>query len=116
LELVEDLLKEHFEVVGKVSDGRAMIREAHRLQPDVIVSDITMPILTGIEAARELRESGSTAKLIFLTAHQEGEFVYRCLAEGGLGYVTKSRAATDLIRAIRDALSNRSFVSPFIAD
>jgi DNA-binding NarL/FixJ family response regulator len=113
LDLVEDLLKEHFEVVGKVNDGRAMIREAHRLQPDVIISDITMPILGGIEAARELRESGSTAKVVFLTAHHESELVARCLAEGALGYVTKSRTAADLIPAIREALSSRNFVSPF---
>ena len=90
-----------------------MVREAHRLQPEVIASDITMPILTGIEAARELQEAGLKAKLIFLTAHQESVFICECLAAGGLGYVTKSRMRTDLVPAIRKALSSRRFVSPF---
>jgi DNA-binding NarL/FixJ family response regulator len=91
------LLKEHFEIVGSVSDGRALVREAERLQPDVIVLDITMPILTGIGAARELHEAGSKATLVFLTVHQSNAFVRECFANGGLGYVTKSRMMTDLV-------------------
>jgi DNA-binding NarL/FixJ family response regulator len=108
------LLKPQFEVVGSVSDGRALVREAHRLQPDVIVLDIAMPILTGIEAARELHVAGSKAKLVFLTVHQSTAFVRECFVEGGLGYVTKSRMVTDLIPAINEALSNRRFVSPSV--
>lgn len=106
------LLQPQFEVVGVVNDGRALVDEAQRLQPDVIVMDITMPILNGIAAARELRVSGSPAKLIFLTVHQERAFARRCFAEGALGYVTKSRMITDLIPAIKEALSGRRFVSP----
>jgi DNA-binding NarL/FixJ family response regulator len=106
------LLQPQFEVVGMVNDGRALVNEAQRLQPDVIVMDITMPVLNGIAAARELRVSGSPAKLVFLTVHQESAFVRRCLAEGALGYVTKSRMITDLIPAIKEALSNRRFISP----
>lgn len=106
------LLRAQFEVIGMVKDGRALVDEAQRLQPDVIVMDITMPILNGIAAARELRVSGSPAKLVFLTVHHESAFVRRCLAEGALGYVTKSRMITDLIPAIKEALSNRRFVSP----
>jgi DNA-binding NarL/FixJ family response regulator len=115
LNRIVSLLKEHFEIVGSVSDGRALVREAERLQPDVIVLDITMPILTGIEAARELHEAGSKARLIFLTVHQSNAFVQECFATGGLGYVTKSRMVTDLIPAINEALSNRHFVSPAVA-
>ena len=112
LSRVISLLKAQFEVVGSVSDGRALVREAQRLQPDVIVLDVTMPILTGIEAARELHELGSKAKLVFLTVHQSPAFVRECFAEGGSGYVTKARMVTDLIPAINEALSSRRFVSP----
>ncbi|HEX3471380.1 MAG TPA: response regulator transcription factor [Silvibacterium sp.] len=114
LNRVMSLLKPQFEVVGSVSDGRALVREAQRLQPDVIVLDIAMPLLTGIEAARELHEAGSKAKLVFLTVHQSTAFVRECFVEGGLGYVTKSRMVTDLIPAINEALSNRRFVSPSV--
>lgn len=114
LDRVVSLLKMRFDVVGAVNDGKSLVSEAERLQPDVIVLDITMPVLTGIEAAHELQEAGSTAKLIFLTVHQSAEFVRQCFAEGGLGYVTKSRMVTDLIQAINEALSNRPFVSPSV--
>ena len=114
LNRVVSLLKEHFEIVGSVSDGRALVREAERLQPDVIVLDVTMPVLTGIEAARELYEAGSKARLVFLTVYQSNAFVRECFANGGLGYVTKSRMMTDLVPAISEALSNRHFVSPAV--
>jgi DNA-binding NarL/FixJ family response regulator len=110
------LLLKNFQVVGTASNGRDLVAEALRLQPDVIVSDITMPILSGIEAAHELREAGLTFKFVFLTVHEEPELVRACFAEGALGYVTKSRLRTDLIPAINDALSGRSFVSPGFAD
>jgi DNA-binding NarL/FixJ family response regulator len=115
LKRVESLLQFLFEVVGIVHDGRALVSEAQRLQPDVIVLDITMPLLTGIEAARELREAGSQAKLVFLTIHQDPAFVRACSAEGGLGYVTKSRLVTDLIPAIHEALSDHTFISPSVS-
>lgn len=108
------LLKSGFEVVGTATNGRDLLAEAERLQPDVIVLDISMPILTGIEAAHELHEAGSAVKLVFLTVHEEGAFVRACLAEGGLGYVKKSRLATDLIPAINEALSGRCFISPSV--
>jgi DNA-binding NarL/FixJ family response regulator len=112
LERVVSLLQSAYDVVGTVSDGGALVTEAQRLQPDVIVLDITMPVLTGIEAAHKLREAGNRAKLVFLTVHQESEFVRECFGEGGLGYVTKSRLVTDLIPAIKEALVNHHFVSP----
>ncbi len=115
LDRVLSLLQPHFEVIGTVNDGRTLVSEAQRLQPDVIVLDIGMPILTGIQAARELREAGSRAKLVFLTIHQGPAYVRGCFAEGGLGYVTKSRMVTDLVPAILEALADHRFVSPSLA-
>lgn len=114
LDRIVSILQPHFEVIGAVNDGGALVSEAQRLQPDVIVLDIGMPILTGIEAARELHEAGSRAKFVFLTVHQDPAFVRACFAEGGLGYVTKSRMGSDLIPAIHEALADNSFVSPSV--
>jgi DNA-binding NarL/FixJ family response regulator len=115
IERVTVLLQSSFEIVGAVGNGTDLVAEAKRLQPDLIVLDISMPGLTGIEAARELREAGSTAKVIFLTVHERVEFVQACLAEGALGYVLKSRMAADLIPAIQEAFSGHRFISPPIS-
>jgi DNA-binding NarL/FixJ family response regulator len=111
LERVKTLLQSLFDVVGAARTGREMVSEATRLSPDVIVADISMPDLSGIEAAQELRKQGSAAKLVFLTIHASQEFADACLAEGALGYVVKAHMKTDLIPAINAALSGRSFVS-----
>jgi DNA-binding NarL/FixJ family response regulator len=111
LERVTALLQSVFDVVGAARNGREMISQAMRLNPDVIVADISMPELSGIEAAHQLHERGSTAKLVFLTIHSNDEFVSACLAEGALGYVVKSHMKSDLIPAIHAALSGQSFIS-----
>jgi DNA-binding NarL/FixJ family response regulator len=82
-----------------------------RLDPDVIVADIIMPVVTGIKAACELHEAGCRVKFVFLTVHSEDEFVGACVAEGALEYVVKSRLGTDLIPAIKAALSGQSHIS-----
>jgi len=112
LQRVTSLLETAFNVVGAAHDGQEMVAEALRLQPDVIVADISMPGLSGIEAAHQLRQQGSTAKLVFLTIHLEDEFLDACLAEGALGYVVKAHLKTDLIPAINAALSGHPFISP----
>jgi DNA-binding NarL/FixJ family response regulator len=112
LDTVSALLQPDFEVVATVNNGGDLIREAHRLQPDVIVLDITMPVLNGIEAAHKMREAGLTARLVFLTVHEQSSFVNACFDEGALGYVTKSRLRMDLVPAIRDAISGHHFISP----
>jgi DNA-binding NarL/FixJ family response regulator len=106
------LLKPTFCVVGIANNGEDLVISAERLQPEVIVLDITMPILNGIDAARELRRRGSVAKLIFLTVHSDPEFLSACFDEGALGYVTKSRLGVDLVPAITEALAGHVFVSP----
>jgi DNA-binding NarL/FixJ family response regulator len=110
-EFVESLLETSFEIVGKVGDGRALLEAAVNLKPDVIVTDISMPLLNGIEAAEQLRGT-CNARIIFLTVHSDPDFVRSCLATGAFGYITKSRVALDLIPAIREALSGHLFISP----
>ena len=114
LDTVLSLLRPDFDLVATVNNGRDLIREAHRLQPDVIVLDITMPVLNGIDAAHKIHEAGLTTRLVFLTVHEQSSFVNACFDEGALGYVTKSRLRTDLIPAIRDAISGHHFISPFL--
>jgi DNA-binding NarL/FixJ family response regulator len=115
LDRVTSLLKSDFDLVGRASDGQTLVGEAKRLQPDLIVLDITMPILNGIEAAHDIHKSGPDIKLVFLTVHEEPEYVRACFAEGGLAYVKKSRLGTDLIPAIQEALLGRTFISPSVA-
>jgi DNA-binding NarL/FixJ family response regulator len=113
-DLVAALLKQEFEIVGTVANGRDLLDEASRLQPDVVVTDISMPLLDGIVAATQLRASSPAAKVVFLTIHDRPEFVRAALAAGALGYVTKRRLATDLIPAINEALAGRRFISPVL--
>jgi DNA-binding NarL/FixJ family response regulator len=112
LELVRGLLEPTFDVVGCVEDGESLVEAAGELQPDVIVSDISMPKLDGLEAAYRLRESGSSSKIVFLTAHADPDFVQAALKTGALAYVTKLRIGTDLLVAIGEALAGHVFVSP----
>ena len=114
-EMEERLLQQEFEVIGKVRNGQALFEEAMRLKPDVIVADISMPILSGIEAADRLKESGCNSRIVFLTVHSDPDFVRRCLAAGAFGYVAKSRLANDLVPAIREAQAGNIFVSRHLA-
>jgi DNA-binding NarL/FixJ family response regulator len=114
LEAVSTLLKPHFDLVGIVTDGAMLVSETLRLRPDAIVTDITMPVMTGIDAVIQLRKSGSSVKVVFLTIHSEEEFLMACIAEGALGYVLKSRMQTHLIPAIDAALEGRTYISSFV--
>jgi DNA-binding NarL/FixJ family response regulator len=106
------LLEPEFEVVGTVADGHALLRASAQMKPDVCVVDISMPQLNGIEAAIKLRESGSAAIIVFLTVNEDSDFVSAALRTGALGYVVKSRMASDLCAAINGAISGHLFVSP----
>jgi DNA-binding NarL/FixJ family response regulator len=110
LEAATTLLAPHFDVVGTASDGGTLVSDALRLNPDVIVADITMPVLSGIDAVRKLRQMGSSARLVFLTIHSEEEFMNACKAEGALGYVLKTKMKTQLIPAILAALAGESYM------
>lgn len=104
-------LEREFEVVDAVEDGRALLETAARLKPDVCLLDISLPILNGIETANRLKQSGSTAKIVFLTIHEDPDFVQAALETGALGYVVKRRMVSDLRPAIKEALAGRIFVS-----
>jgi DNA-binding NarL/FixJ family response regulator len=110
-EVAEHFLEPEFEIVGKVADGQSLFDEAMRLNPDVVVTDISMPVLNGIEAVDKLKESGCKSQIVFLTVHTGSDFVHRCLSTGAVGYVLKSRIATELVPAVREALIGRIFVS-----
>ncbi|MGB7438231.1 MAG: response regulator transcription factor [Candidatus Acidiferrum sp.] len=108
---VQDLLETNFDIVGAVDSGESLIDAAMRLQPDVIVTDISMPKLSGIEAANRLRRSGCSSKVVFLTVHTDADVVRIALETGALGYVVKTSIATDLLFAIQEAIAGRVFVS-----
>jgi DNA-binding NarL/FixJ family response regulator len=115
LEVVVRLLEPHFDVVRVVGDGEAALVEAAKLHPDFLVLDISMPVLSGIEAARQLQAAGSSTKIVFLTVHDDPDYARAALAAGALGYVVKCRLAADLLSALREAVANRPFVSPSIS-
>jgi DNA-binding NarL/FixJ family response regulator len=99
-------------VVGTARNGRVALEAARTLQPDVIVLDISMPGMSGIELASRLRASGSQAALVFLTVHDDEELVLAARDAGGIGYVVKPRLAADLLRAVQEARAGRPFISP----
>lgn len=113
LATVVPMLEAHFSVVGTASDGRAAVEAEKRLHPDVVVLDISMPVMSGIVVAKQMQESGSKVVVVFLTVHQDLDILAAAKRAGGLGYVVKARLGTDLVPAIQEALEGREFVSPF---
>lgn len=111
---VARLLEDKFDVIAAVANGERAIEAAVRLAPDLLVLDVSMPVLNGIEAPARLKESGSRAKVIFLTVHEDPCIAEAALSVGARGYVLKQRLATDLIAAIRQVLHGRIFISPSV--
>jgi DNA-binding NarL/FixJ family response regulator len=114
LVIVTELLSTLFDVVGTFGDGESLLNAAANLRPDALVIDVSMPILTGFEVAQKLKERGNTGRIIFLTVHDDLDFVRASLATGAFGYVIKPRLATDLVPAIHEALADRIFISPSV--
>jgi DNA-binding NarL/FixJ family response regulator len=112
---VRGLLEPEFEVVGVVSDGRELVEASKQHRPDVIVADITMPSLNGIEAVVQLRDAGVAAKVVFLTMHRDVAYARRALEAGATGYVLKHSVSSELVTAIREALQGRTYITPLIA-
>src|SRR6516164_2601610 len=105
------LLCECFDIVGMVSEGRTALEATLAPEPDLVVLDVSMPGMSGIEVAKELKTRGNKAKIVFLTVHEDSDILATCLAAGGRGYVVKVLMDTDLIPAIHEALADRVFVS-----
>jgi DNA-binding NarL/FixJ family response regulator len=113
LNTVAALLRESFDVVGMVSDGREALKATMTLEPELVVLDISMPLMSGIEVAQELKRQGNKAKVVFLTVHEDLDILRACRAAGGLGYVIKVLMDTDLVPAINEALAGHLFTSRF---
>ena len=112
---IRGLLELEFEVVGVVSNGRELISSAKQQQPDVVVADITMPELNGIDAAVQLRDAGVTAKVVFLTMHRDVAYARRAIEAGAAGYLLKHSVSSELVTAIHEALKGQTYITPAIA-
>jgi len=110
------LLEADFELIGTVGDGRALVAAAKSDPPDVILLDISMPILNGLEAARQIRAARPHVKLIFVTVHSDNAYVMEAFRAGGSGYVLKRSAASELSAAIHEVLNGNLYVTPLIGD
>jgi len=114
LEGIRLMLEPEFELVGSVEDGQALLAAAKTLKPDVILLDISMPVLNGIDAARRLRKLLPSARLIFLTMHADPDYVAEAFRAGAMGYLLKRAAASELLTAIRAVLKGDHYVSPLV--
>jgi len=112
---LKSLLSADFELVGVVEDGRALIEAAKKLRPDVIVADITMPNLNGLDALGPLKKDNPRVKVVFLTMHQEVAYARRALEAGASGFVLKHSAPAELLAAIRAALDGKTYLTPALA-
>ncbi len=108
---VRGVLGDGYEILGTAENGQQAVTAVLALDPDVLVTDISMPILNGLQAARSIQKTNSRVKIIFLTIHEDRDFIAAALSAGATGYVTKRRLSIDLIPAIEQALKGRTFVS-----
>jgi DNA-binding NarL/FixJ family response regulator len=115
LDGLRSLLEPEFELAGTVEDGRALVSAAEKLRPDVIVVDISMPLLNGIEAVRQIKKLDKQVKVVFLTMHPDVTYAIRAFEAGASGYVLKHSASSELINAIHEVIKGRTYVTPMIA-
>ena len=115
LEAFVALLQPEFNVIGMVTDGRALLVECQRLKPDVVLLDVAMPVLNGLDAGRQLREQCPRVNLIYLTMNSDLRVVAEAVRMGALGYVLRSSASAELKRAISDVVRGRPYMSPVLA-
>jgi DNA-binding NarL/FixJ family response regulator len=108
---VRGILGDEFEIIETAENGNQAVRAVLELDPDVFVTDISMPLLNGLQAARRIQNANSRVKIIFLTIHEDQDFIAAAFSAGATGYVTKRRLSTDLVFAIQQALKGHTFVS-----
>jgi DNA-binding NarL/FixJ family response regulator len=116
LEGLKNLLEEEFEVLGQAEDGRQLLSSAQKLHPDVVVVDISMPLLNGIEAVKQLKKTDPGIKVVFLTMHNDAMYAKEALDAGASGFVLKHSAPSELITAIHEALKGNTYISPNITE
>ena len=114
LDGLRSILEADFEIVGAVTDGRALVAACERLHPDVVLSDITMPLLNGLDAARKIKKADPRARIIFLTMHPDVALAKEALRAGGSGYLVKHSPASEIVTAIRQVLQGRVYLSPLV--
>ncbi|HEY7056248.1 MAG TPA: response regulator transcription factor [Vicinamibacterales bacterium] len=112
----EKLLATECEVVGQVSDGRALVEAAEKLKPDLIVLDISMPLLNGLDAGRQIKQKLRHVKLVFVTMNEEPELAAEAFRAGASAYLLKRSAASELVTAIREVMHGRSYVTPLVTE
>ena len=108
---IRGVLGDEFEIIEAAENGRQAVTAVLALDPDIFVTDISMPVLNGLQAARSIQKTNSRVKIIFLTIHEDRDFTAAAFSAGATGYVTKRRLSTDLVLAIQEALKGRAFVS-----
>jgi DNA-binding NarL/FixJ family response regulator len=108
------LLEPEYEVAGAVNDGRSVLPEAQRLKPDIVIIDISMPLLNGLDCTRQLRDAGCAAKILILTMHPDATMAQEALSAGASGYLLKSSPGSELKAALREVLLGRTYLSPAV--
>ena len=111
---LQSLLRDEFELLGTVGNGKELVEATHRLNPEVILVDISMPVLNGFDAVRRIRKEGNSAKVIFLTMHDDETLVAEAFRCGGSGYVLKQAAGEELVTAIREVAQGNNYLTPMI--
>ena len=113
---LEKLLSDECDVVGQVSDGRALVAAAEQLKPDVIVLDISMPLLNGVEAARQIKQKLQNVKLVFLTMNEDADVAAEAFRAGASAYLLKRSATSELPLSIREVIAGRSYITPLVTE
>ena len=116
LEAFQKLLADECEIVGVATNGRALVTAAATLRPDVIVVDVTMPLLNGIDAARQIKQTSPDVRIIFLTMNEDPNLAAEAFRAGASGYLLKRSAASELVTAIREVVKHRSYITPLVAE
>lgn len=114
-EACKKLLEAEYDVVGTVSDGRALVRAAAELRPHLVIIDVAMPVLNGLDAGQQIKELIPSVKLVFLTMNHDADLAAEAFRRGASGYLLKTCAASELAIAVREVLKGRSYLSPMIA-
>jgi DNA-binding NarL/FixJ family response regulator len=116
LEAFEKLLAPECDIVAKVADGRALLDAVRQHHPDVVVLDLSMPLLNGIDAARQIKQEDRSVRLVFVTMNEDPDLAAEALRAGGTAYLLKRSAGSELLTAIREAMKHRSYVTPLVME